>query len=255
MTGFATLLRKEMLEQWRTRRLLVVGIVFLAFGFMSPLIAYYTPEILKAVGTGMPGATIELPPPTTTDAVAQLAKNVGQIGVLVAILLAMGSVAAEKERGTAAFILTLPAGRAGFLLAKLIALAVTLLVGVSLAGAADWFYTTILFEPLAAPGFIALVLLLWLQMLAFAAITFLASTVAGSQLVAGGVGFVAFVVIAIVAAIPTVGDWTPLALSSAAIDAALGKTPTALVQPVVASLVIVAACAVGAWASFRRQEL
>ncbi len=255
MTGFATLLRKEMLEQWRTRRLVIVGIVFLAFGIMSPLLAKFTPEILKAVGTGMPGATIELPPPTTADAVAQLAKNVGQIGVLVAILLAMGSVAAEKERGTAAFILTLPAGRGAFLLAKLIALGITLLVGIVVAGLADWFYTAILFEPLAAPGFVAVVLLLWLQMLAFAAITFLASTVAGSQLVAGGVGFVAFVLVAIVGALPTIGDWTPLALSSAAIDMALGKTPAALVQPVVASVAIVVVCAIAAWASFRRQEL
>ena len=255
MTGFSTLLRKELLEQWRTRRLLVVAVVFLAFGIMSPLLAYFTPEILKAVGTGVPGATIELPPPTTADAVAQLAKNVGQVGVLVAILLAMGAVAAEKDRGTAAFLLTLPAGRGAFLLAKLIAIGITLLVGIVLAGAADWFYTTVLFEQLAVPGFIALVLLLWLQMLAFAAVTFLASTVAGSQLVAGGVGFVAFVLVAIVSALPVIGDWTPLALSSTAMDVALGREPTALVQPVVASIAIVAACAIGAWLSFRRQEL
>ncbi len=255
MTGFATLLRKELLEQWRTRRILVVGIVFLVFGIGSPLLARYAPELLKAVGTGMPGATIELPPPTTADAVAQLAKNVGQIGVLVAILLSMGAVAAEKERGTAAFILTLPAGRGAFLLAKLIAIATTLLIGIALAATVDWVYTTILFEALPVPGFVALAVLLWLQMLAFAAITFLVSTVAPSQLVAGGVGFVAFVALAIVAALPVIGDWTPLALSAPAMDLALGKEPTALVQPVVASVVIVVACSGIAWASFRRQEI
>lgn len=255
MTGFATLLRKELLEQWRTRRILVVGIVFLFFGISSPLLARYTPELLKAVGTGMPGATIELPPPTTADAVAQLAKNIGQIGVLVAILLAMGSVAAEKERGTAGFILTLPAGRGAFLLAKLIAIATTLLIGIVLAAIADWVYTAILFEALPVPGFVVLALLLWLQMLAFAAITFLASAVAPSQLVAGGVGFVAFVAVAIVAALPVIGDWTPLMLSSSAIDLALGKEPTVLLQPVAASVVVVVACIGIAWAAFRRQEI
>jgi ABC-2 type transport system permease protein len=255
MTGFATLLRKELLEQWRTRRLIIVGIVFLLFGIGSPLIAKYTPEMLKAIGTGMPGATIEFPPPTTADAVAQLAKNVGQLGVIVAILLAMGAVAGEKERGTAAFILTLPAGRGAFLVAKLVAIGFTLLVAVALAAAGDWLYTTILFEPLAVPGFVVLALLLWLQMLAFVAITFLASTVTGSQLVAGGVGFVAFVALSIVAAFPVIGDWTPLALSSAAIDVAMGETPDVLVQPVVASLAIVVGCAAASWVSFRRQEL
>jgi ABC-2 type transport system permease protein len=255
MTGFATLLRKELLEQWRTRRLIIVGIVFLLFGIGSPLIAKYTPEMLKAIGTGMPGATIEFPPPTTADAVAQLAKNVGQLGVIVAILLAMGAVAGEKERGTAAFILTLPAGRGAFLVAKLVAIGFTLLVAVALAAAADWLYTTILFEPLAVPGFVVLALLLWLQMLAFVAITFLASTVTGSQLVAGGVGFVVFVAVSIVAAFPVIGDWTPLALSAAAIDVAMGETPDVLVQSVVASLAIVVGCAAASWVSFRRQEL
>ena len=99
----------------------------------------------------MPGAVIELPPPTTADAIVQLAKNVGQLGVVVAILLAMGAVAAEKERGTAAFVLTLPAGRAAFLGAKLLAIGFTLLVAVALAAAGDWLYTTILFEPLPIP--------------------------------------------------------------------------------------------------------
>jgi ABC-2 type transport system permease protein len=255
MTGFATLLRKELLEQWRTRRLIIVAIVFLLFGIMSPLIAKFTPELLKSVGTGMPGAVIQLPPATTADAVAQLAKNVGQLGVVVAILLAMGAVAAEKERGTAAFILTLPAGRAAFLVAKLVAIGLTLLVAVALAAVGDWLYTTILFEPLPVAGFVVLALLLWLQMLAFAAITFLASTVTGSQLVAGGVGFVVFVVVSIIAALPVIGDWTPLALSSAAIDIALGESSDVLVQSVVASVAIVAGCAVASWASFRRQEL
>lgn len=255
MTGFVTLLRKEVLEQWRTRRLVIVGIVFLLFGIGSPLLAKYTPELLKAIGTGVPGAVIQLPPPTTADAVAQLAKNVGQLGVVVAILLAMGAVAAEKERGTAAFVLTLPAGRGAFLGAKLVAIGFTLLVAIALAAAGDWLYTTILFESLAVPGFVALAVLLWLQMLAFAAITFLASTVSGSQLVAGGVGFVVFVALSIVAALPVIGDWTPLALSTAAIEVALGKTPTVIVQPVVASCLIVVGCALAAWVSFRRQEL
>jgi hypothetical protein len=137
----------------------------------------------------------------------------------------------------------------------MLAIGCTLLVAVLIAAAGDWLYTTILFEPLPVPGFVVLALLLWLQMLAFAAITFLASTVTGSQLVAGGVGFIVFVAVSIVAALPVIGDWTPLALSSAAIDAALGEMPDVLVQPVVASIAIVAGCALASWASFRRQEI
>jgi len=255
VTGFPTLLRKELLEQWRTRRLLVVGVVFLLFGLTSPLLAKYTPEILKAVGTGMPGATIVLPPPTTADAVGQLMKNVGQLGILIAILLAMGSVAGEKERGTAAFILTMPAGRVAFLLAKLVALGTTLLVAMALATAGAWAYTTLLFEPLPLGGTLAMGLLLWLELLSFAALTFLASTAFASQLVAGGVGFVALVVLSILGAIPTVGEWSPIGASAVAMDLGLGSAPSTWLPAAAGSVACILVSAAAAMVVFRRQEL
>ena len=47
MNGFSSLMRKDLLEQWRTYRLPVVGIVFLIFGLMSPLLAKYTGELIE----------------------------------------------------------------------------------------------------------------------------------------------------------------------------------------------------------------
>lgn len=255
MTGFPTLLRKELLEQWRTRRLVIVAVVFLLFGLGSPLLARYTPEILKSVGTGVPGAAITLPPATTADAVAQLAKNVGQLGILIAILLAMGSVASEKERGTAAFLLTMPASRGGFLFAKLVALGTTLLAAMALATAGAWLYTTALFEALPIPGTIAMGFVLWLELFTFASITFLASTAFASQLVAGGVGFVALVVLSILAAIPVIGVWSPIAASSVADDLGLGIAPTAWIPAIAGCLLCIVVSAAAAWAVFRRQEL
>ena len=112
MNGFGPLLRKELLEQWRTRRLLVVTVVFVALGIGSPFLARYTPELIQALG-GVP-FEIEFPEPTTLDAIDQFLKNLGQVGILSAILLAMGSVATEKERGTAALLLSKPASRAAY---------------------------------------------------------------------------------------------------------------------------------------------
>ena len=63
-----------------------------------------------------------IPEPTVADAVAQFTKNIGQFGVLIAILVTMGSVATEKERGTAAFLLTKPIGRGAFVAAKVVAI-------------------------------------------------------------------------------------------------------------------------------------
>ena len=47
MTGLRVLLRKELREAWRTRRLPAVVVLFAVVGILSPLTARYLPEILK----------------------------------------------------------------------------------------------------------------------------------------------------------------------------------------------------------------
>src|SRR3981081_720367 len=105
MRGFAVLLSKEIAEQWRTGRLPVMAVIFLLFGLAWPVLGQYTPAIVKQPPTSI---DIHVPTPTIKDAVAQLIKNLSQVGVLAAILLAMGSVAGEKESGTAALALVKP---------------------------------------------------------------------------------------------------------------------------------------------------
>ena len=132
MTGFGILLGKELLESWRTLRLPVVAGVLLLSGFLSPLLAKFTPEIIRAVGGDQLGG-LTMPIPTVVDSVGQLLKNAAQFGALAAVLLSMSAVAGEVERGTAAFLLVKPATRAAFLAAKLASIGVTLGVGTLLA--------------------------------------------------------------------------------------------------------------------------
>jgi len=253
MTGVAVLLRKEILEQWRTTRLALVAIVFLLIGLGSPLLARFTPEILKAVaGDQLP---LVLPPPTAADAVDQLAKNVTQFGALIAILLAMGSVATEKERGTAALLLAKPVGRGGFLVAKLVAIGLTLAVALVLAVAGAWFYTLVLFEPLSLGGAVATVVLDWLLLMSWAAITFLGSTLTRSAVAAAGLGIVALIVIGILSALPPIAPWLPTGLVGPARILALDGGGADLVRPVVGALVVILGSLGLAWLSFRRQEL
>jgi ABC-2 type transport system permease protein len=253
VTGLALMLRKEAREQLRTMRLVVVVAVFAIFGLLSPVVARYTREIVEAVGGGQFGGMI--PEPTVADAVIQLTKNVGQFGVIIAILVTMGAVAAEKERGTAAFILTKPVTRAAFVVAKIAAIGTLLALALAASGALAWVYTTILFEPLPVAGFAGAVALLWLSLAVFAAVTFLASVVAPSGIVAGGIGFGAFVLAGILSALPGVGDYLPTSLWGAADQLAIGITPDPLVGPVLFNVAVIAAAIGLAATIFRRQEL
>jgi ABC-2 type transport system permease protein len=255
MTGLGPLLRKELLESWRTRRLPIVAGLFLLVGIMSPLTARYLPEILKAaLGDQL---TIPVPTPVPADAVLQLQKNVGQFGTLAAIVLAMGAVATEKERGTAAFLLTKPATRGSFLLAKLVALGVVLGISTILGVAVAWVYTAILFEVQPVAGWAALAVLAWMSLMAWAALTFLASTVTRSAMAAAGVGVVAFLGVSIIAAIPQIGRFLPPGLDGGALALATGATLAGaeLATAVLGTATIIVGSGLIAWWSFRRQEL
>lgn len=254
MIGFAPLLRKELLEQWRTKRLLVVAVVFVALAIGSAFLARYTAEFIEALG-GV-GFEIELPEPSTRDAVLQFLKNLGQAGILTAILLAMGSVANEKERGTAALLLSKPASRGAFLAAKLVAIGVTLAVSLALASAAGYVYTILLFEPPSLLGWAGMTALLLLALLAYVALTFLGSTLTRSSIAAAGIGIAGLIVIGLISALPTVAPYTPAGISGEPAAAlALGTDPGPLFGPLLANVALVLLLAGAAWLSFRRQEL
>lgn len=253
MTGFGPLLRKELTEQWRTWRLLVVGIVFAIFGIGSPILARYTPELVKALaGDQFTGI---IPTPTMADAIAQLQKNLGQTGILAAILLAMGSVAVEKERGTAALILTKPASRGAYLAAKLTAIGATLLASTVVAGIGAYTYTAILFEAPSIGGYAAMVSLLFLSLLVYGTLTFLGSVLTRSSLAAAGIGIGAMVVLLTLSALPGLGPWTPGHLDASGMALALGRQADGLGSSLLSTVAIIALAYGAAWWSFRRQEL
>jgi ABC-2 type transport system permease protein len=254
--GLPTLSRKELLESWRTKRLPVVLLLFISIGILSPLTARYLPEIID-LAVGDQPLPLPIPPPVVGDAVLQLQGNLGQLGAFAAIILAMGLVAWERERGTAAFVLSKPASRGAFLAAKFGVLASVLALATAVAVAVAWVYTAILFEPLSVGGGVVFAILSWLALLAWAAVTFLSSTVLRSAAAAAGVGIASLISLSIAAAIPPAARWLPAGLEGPAGAIALGEPFVAadLATAVVGTLLLIAVPLVVAWLVFRRQEL
>jgi ABC-2 type transport system permease protein len=207
--NFMTVFSKEMREQWRTYRFLIVVAVFSVFGLASPLFAKFTPEMLKAIPGLPPGVLDAIPAPTVADAITQYVKNMSQFGILLALLMTMGVVVQEKERGTAAFFLTRPVSRETFLLAKFAALTVTFLTSLALAAIGCWYYTQVLFEPLPWGPFLVLNGLMLVVFLVYMALALLASTLARTNGVAVGLAFVALIIVGVFGALPTIGNYFP----------------------------------------------
>jgi ABC-2 type transport system permease protein len=252
--NFITVFRKEMQELWRTYRFLVMAAVLAAFGLASPLLARFTPEMLKAIPGVPPELLAAIPAPTVTDAIAQYVKNMSQFGIILALLMTMGVVVQEKERGTAAFFLTRPVSRETFLLAKFAALTVAFIASLALAAIGCWYYTLVLFTPLAWGPFLALNGLMLVVFLVYMALALLASTIARSNGMAAGLAFAALLFIGGIGALPSIGNYFPGRLFSWGTTLMLGGNDTA--WPALGiSLGIVAAALLAACLIFRRQEI
>ncbi|OGD10951.1 MAG: hypothetical protein A2Y86_02980 [Candidatus Aminicenantes bacterium RBG_13_62_12] len=211
--SFGPAFHKEWLEQRRTYRLLIVAVVLLLFGLMSPLLARYTPEIIRLAAPKGEELIKLIPPPTAGDAVDQYLKNITQFGVLLALIMTMGTMSLEKDRGTAALMLSKPLSRTAFVLAKFASLALTFALSLLLAGAAGFYYTWVLFGPLSLPGWLGLNLLVLLFLLVFVALSLLCSTLTKSQVLAGGMSFGLWLTLSLLGAFPRIGDYLPRQLT------------------------------------------
>jgi ABC-2 type transport system permease protein len=251
---FLDALRKELLQQWRTKRVLVVAVVFLIFGSLSPLIARFTPELLRSIEGAEQFAEL-IPDPTTADAILQYIENLTQFGFIIVLLLGMSAVVGEKEQGTAAIILSKPLPRAAFVLSKFVAQATVYLLGFLLAGIAAYYYTRFLFEPLAVGAFLFGNLLLWVWLLCFAAVTLLGSVLGRTTGMAVGFALAGAVLLLLAGGLPTIGALFPSGLLGWASQLGLDTAVSANGGTLAGSVVVIVVCLVTAVAIFEVQEL
>jgi ABC-2 type transport system permease protein len=253
MKIFWVALGKEMLEQWRSYRLLVVVLVLGLFGLLSPLGAKLMPEIFRLMPGGDEIARL-IPQPTIIDAVDQYIKNHVQFGFILALLMTMGVVVQEKERGSAALVLAKPLPRLIFLLAKFAALGLNFFIGTLIAGIAAYYYTLLLFETPSSSGWFLMNVLLWVFLLVHVAITLFFSTLFRSLVAAGGLAFAVLILISLLGSLPRVGEYFPSQVASWGRHAALGSTETAW-PALWVSLGLIFVSLLAACLVFERQEI
>lgn len=206
MTGLSALLRKELKEQLRTYRLLIVGGIFLFFGISTPLMLKYLPEIMEFAGEEI---MVTFPPPSAAQALNEYIGTIGQLGVLVTVLVAMGCIAGEMRNGTVLMTLSKPVSRTAFVTAKLIAVSLTFLVSMIVASIFCFVYTTLLIESSDVLSFIYVNLLLGLFLVFCLAVTLFFSSIFKSSLAAGGVSIAVIIAQAGLSGLPRFGDYMP----------------------------------------------
>lgn len=245
------LLKKELTEHVRTYKLLIVSVVLLAFGVATPLLLAYLPELLEVSGNEL---ALQVPEFTAADALKSYLDTLGQVGVLTVILVSMGAIALERDRGTAVLVLSKPVGMGPFVLAKLLGLAVLLAAGL-IAGALGFYWSEV--SLLGAPEAVAFALanlLVGLYLLVVTSVTLLFSSVMKNQIAAGVLALGVVLAAALLAGIPVFEPYLPASLMHWAYALVAGENGSRWAALVAAAGVILG-CAVGAWRALQRQEM
>jgi ABC-2 type transport system permease protein len=251
MSGLGTLLRKELKEQLRTHRLLVVGAIFLVLGLATPLLLKYMGQLLELAGDDV---VIQVPEPTPVMAITEYADSVVQVGVLAAVLVGMGVVARERERGTAAMVLSKPVGIGAYVSAKLLAMSATFILALAAGSGVCYLYTSLLIGPASVPDFLGMNALVALFFIFCLALTLLCSSLLRNQLAAGGIALAVLVGQALLAQVPLVGDYVPGQLPGWGTALLSGPHPSHWAA-VGVSLAIIAACLLASRQALRRRDL
>lgn len=140
-----TLFQKEMLENWRNFKWIWVPLVLILLAIMDPLTMHYMPVILDSVG-GLPdGSVFEMPTPSTTEVIMMTISQLNTIGVVVIVLMAMGTIANERKSEVLELTLVKPVSFTNYIMAKWTALLAIVSASLFIALLASWYYTNLLF--------------------------------------------------------------------------------------------------------------
>ena len=184
-------LKKEFKEIFKTYKIWVVPLIFIFFGFMSPIAVKLLPKFLEAQMKTQ-SIVFKIPKPVATDALLQYFKNLSQMGALAVILLSMGLVSEEKARGTLHLILTKPVSRTSVIVSKFTAQAVLISFSVIGGAACCYLYTLVLFKEGNIGLFSQSTVLYLIYYLLLLAITLFFSTLFANQVAAGGLALIVF---------------------------------------------------------------
>lgn len=248
---FFALLKNEIAEQFRSKKIIVVIIVFLFFGLMSPVMAMFMPEIIASVSKSQ-NINIVVPPPTWLDSVAQYIKNLSQMSSFVLIIVYMGIVAKEKENGILVFLLVKPVKRYSYILSKYASVTIVAILGITISFIAAASYTYVFFDDFKIVNFIYLNLLMLLNIISTLFIVVLFSSLFKTQILAGIVSFAVYLIFNLAAQIKPMSDFLPSGLIIQG-NKAIAETPISF-TPVILTLVLCVLCILLSQIRFRNWE-
>ncbi|MGW9124032.1 ABC transporter permease [Paenibacillus chitinolyticus] len=241
MNTFYVLVKKEGVQMSRELKVIWLPVVFILLGMTQPIVTYYLPSILGALGSGK-GITID-PVLAAQKGGEVLAGTLGsqfdQLGLIILAVSMMGIIQTEKANGMLAFILTRPVTVRTYLAGKIISNYLLAASGVAMGYFASYLYVDFLFTkvPISQVMISLLLYLVWIFFVT-SFITML-STLFKSQSMIAVIAIVLLIGFRIMVGISPVVDFiNPASMSKLAMELLIaGSIPSRAMEHSIVTLV------------------
>ena len=214
MKPFLAFTRKELLAQFRTGKVTILGILFVLFGIMNPAIAKLTPWLMEMMADSLAESGMIITDITVTamDSWVQFFKNI-PMALIVFVLMQSSIFTREYQTGTLVLSLTKGLPRSTVLIAKTVVLTLFWSAGYWLCFAITYGYNAYFWDNAIAQNLLFSALCWWVFSLWILALLVFFSTLSvSSTIVLVGTGGVVFAS-TLLSMIPKVSKDLPTLLS------------------------------------------
>ena len=195
MRGFTAFIEKEFRELIRTKRMMILLIVFIAVGILNPATAKLTPKLLEMEADSLAsmGMTVNEISITALDSWVQFAKNT-PIVLIVTLIIFSGIYTSEYTKGTLIPLLTKGLSRSSVVLSKYVVMFVAWSIGIWLCFGITYFYGDFYWDNSVVKGLAFAGFCLWLfGVMMVSSIVFFSSIASSAGQVILGAGGLYFV--------------------------------------------------------------
>jgi ABC-2 type transport system permease protein len=216
-----TVWRLEVVRLLRTLRWVGLLAAYLVFGVTMPILTRYQDVVFRNLGGDV---QVIVPPATPPQGIAAYLQNAMQIGLLVTVLVAAGSLAFDARPEWAAFLRTRSASVAAIVVPKFAVNALASAACYALGLLAAWIGTVALIGSVSVAALVAGGAYGVLYLVFAVAVVACAAGVARSAIGAGGLAIGLLVLLPILAQVPALEPWLPSALVGAPTAIAEGES-------------------------------
>ena len=188
------MLKKEIYEFIKLHKILIVPISFIFLMVSQPITLKLLPKIIK---NGLPkDAVIHIPIPSSAEALSTVFGKFETLGVIILILISMGAIAGEREKGVAAMVLTKPINRTTFFMSKWTAYSILTILSFIIGMIITTFYTVNLFHNNIDYSNVSLAIALYIPIILLViSISLFFSSFIKSSILSGFLAFVVYLVV------------------------------------------------------------